>query len=281
MSDTNSIPILTPSQVQSFNDDGVLHVKSAVSSDWVEYLLAFTDRQLEAPSQWVNDGAPGQRRDRMFTDRYLWQKNEEIHRYVLESPCAQLAAQAMGSSSARFYFDHLLVKEPETTAVTPWHQDIPYWPFLGKQVCSVWVALTPATVAGSAMEFVRGSHLDGNYYQPEVFGDRKDHPNAAWTGKSEAVPVPDIDADRSRFDIVGWDVEPGDAIVFSSWVLHGAGGNQSSNQRRVAISTRWLGDDSVWHPHSGADPTVNPEDVSVLPGEYPADDRLFPKVWPA
>ncbi len=271
---------LSKAEIESFQADGVVLANNAISNDWVEKLLQVADQQLQQPGDWSNDGAPGKQRDRMFTDRYLWQKNAVIHDYIHQSPCAELAAQAMRSTSARFYFDHLLVKEPNTNAVTPWHQDIPYWPFLGKQVCSIWVALTPATIEGSAMEFVRGSHLDGNYYLPEVFGNREDHPNAAWTGKSQGVPVPEIDADRKQFDIVGWDVEPGDAVIFSSWILHGAGGNHSPTQRRAAMSTRWLGDDAVWHPHAGADPTVNPADVAVQPGATPSDEKFFPLIWP-
>ncbi len=270
---------LTAQQIKTYQQDGVLKLDQLIDDHWVERLLAVAQQQLDKPGKWANDGAPGQTRDRMFTDRYLWRENAVIREFIFDSACAQIAAQAMHSQSARFYFDHLLVKEPETESATPWHQDIPYWPFLGKQVCSIWVALTPATVAGSAMEFVRGSHLNDTYYKAEVFGKREDHPNANWTGKSQAEPVPDIEANRSAFDIVGWDVKPGDAILFSSWLLHGAPGNASSNQRRVALSTRWLGDDAIWHPHEGADPTVGKDDVCVEPGLYPADDDVFPLVW--
>jgi ectoine hydroxylase-related dioxygenase (phytanoyl-CoA dioxygenase family) len=74
---------------------------------------------------------------------------------------------------------------------------------------------------------------------------------------------------------VGFDVEPGDAIVFSAWTLHGARGN-AGDKWRVALSTRWLGDDAIWSPHPGFDPTVRQEDVSIAPGDHPADDDRFP-----
>ena len=84
---------------------------------------------------------------------------------------------------------------------------------------------------------------------------------------------------RDDFDIVGWNMDAGDVVLFSAWILHGAPGNSSSNRRRAAISTRWLGDDAIWHPHQGADPTVTEHDVCVTPGQYPADDDVFPLVW--
>jgi ectoine hydroxylase-related dioxygenase (phytanoyl-CoA dioxygenase family) len=271
---------LSENEVKAFREDGVAFVPAAVESQWVERLLALVDEQMAQPSKWANDPNPDQGRDRMFTDRYLWQENATINAYIRNSGVAALAGQAMGANKVRFYFDHLLVKEPGTATATPWHQDVPYWPFLGRQICSVWLALTPSTVEGSAMEFVRGSHLDGNYYRPEVFAARENHPND-WTEQGQGVPVPDIEANRPAFDIVGFDVEPGDAVVFSAWTLHGARGNSSQDCRRAALSTRWLGDDASWHPHPGADPTVSEGDVCVQPGDYPADDEVFPLLWQA
>jgi ectoine hydroxylase-related dioxygenase (phytanoyl-CoA dioxygenase family) len=271
---------LSNTQIAEFKSNGAILVKNAVDSDWVERLNKVVTEQLQRPSKWANDANPDSPQNRMFTDRYLWQENDEVKAFVYESGCAEIAAQAMQSSTARFYFDHLLVKEPGTDAVTPWHQDVPYWPFLGKQICSMWVALTKANVAESSLEFIRGSHLANRYYMPEVFGT-KGNPNVAWTKSAEGEPVPPIEANRSAYDIIGFDVEPGDAILFSAWILHWAPGNVSLTKRRAAMSTRWLGDDVIWHPHEGADPTVTQEYVSVLPGEPLGDEPVLPCIWSA
>ena len=270
---------LSQEQIGAFARDGVICVRAAVGTAWIERLLQLAERQMAAPSRWVNDANPGRKHDRLFTDRYLWRDDADVRAFVFESGVAQLAAEAMQSSSARFYFDHLLIKEPGTVTPTPWHQDTPYWPFKGTQICSVWVALGAATVEESALEFVLGSHRDGKYYLPEVFGERKDHPSA-WQRDGSGVPVPPIEQHRADYAIAGWDVEAGDALVFSAWILHGARGNASTTRRRAAISTRWLGDDCTWFPHPGSDPTVTQADVSIAPGEYPADDDRFPRVWP-
>jgi ectoine hydroxylase-related dioxygenase (phytanoyl-CoA dioxygenase family) len=109
----------------------------------------------------------------------------------------------------------------------------------------------------------------------------EDDANFSWQSQGEGESCPDIEADRNNFDIIGWDMEPGDAVIFSAWTLHGAQGNTSSTQRRAAISTRWLGDDVIWQPHSGSDPTVRQEDVSIQPGQAPIDDEVFPEMWHA
>lgn len=269
---------LTLAERHAYETEGVAHIPEAVDPSWVERMLAVAERQLAAPSKWANDGNPGADRNRNFTDRYMWRENSEIGAFIRDSGCARLAAQAMASRGARFYFDHLLIKEPRTAAPTPWHQDIPYWPFMGQQICSIWLALTPCTMENSSLEFVRGSHLDGKYYAPEAFNGPDDG-NVAWMAEAVGDKCPDIEADRDSYDIVGFDVEAGDALVFSAWVVHAARGNTASESRRAALSTRWLGDDAVWYPHPGADPTVKAEDVTVAPGEPPTDNAVFPELW--
>lgn len=266
---------VTPEQIAAYARDGVVKIDRAIDPGFIGPLLELAERQLRAPSRWVTDSNRGAATGRLFTDRYLWRDQPVLRRFVFESGVAELAGRLLGATAARFYFDQLLVKQPATAEPTPWHQDIPYWPFLGTQIGSVWVALTEAKVEESSLEFVRGSHLWNRYYAPVPFGVE-----AGFTADARGDACPQIDAARDEYDIVGFDVEPGDALVFSAWTLHGARGNAGSN-RRVALSTRWLGDDALWHPHPGSDPTVKQEDVSIAPGEYPADDNRFPVVWSA
>ena len=271
---------LSEEEVVSFRTNGVVKVSEAVDPSWIPELLAVADGQLTKPSKWVNDVNAAASENRLFTDRYLWRHNDVIHRFVHDSGCARLAAQAMGSNSARFYFDHLLIKKVNTPTITPWHQDAPYWPFRGKQIASIWLALTPVTVEGSGMEFIRGSHFDDVYYLPEVFGGA-DNKSGQWANEQQGVAVPDIDANREEYDIVNFDMAPGDALIFSAWILHGARGNSSSTQDRVALSTRWLGDDVLWDPREGVDPTVDPAQVLVDPGMPPRDNSFFPEIFSA
>ena len=271
---------LSKEEVVSFRTNGVVKVSGAIDPSWIPELLTVADVQLTKPSKWVNDVNAGASENRLFTDRYLWRHNDVIHRFVHDSGCARLAAQAMGSNSARFYFDHLLIKKVNTPTITPWHQDAPYWPFRGKQIASIWLALTPVTVEGSGMEFIRGSHLDDVYYLPEVFGGAENK-SGQWANEQQGVAVPDIDANREEYDIVSFDMAPGDALIFSAWILHGARGNSSSTQDRVALSTRWLGDDVLWDPREGVDPTVDPAQVLVDPGMPPRDNSFFPEIFSA
>ncbi|MGH1493563.1 MAG: phytanoyl-CoA dioxygenase family protein [Acidimicrobiales bacterium] len=266
--------LVSDAQRATFAADGVVKISNAVDASWIDRLLAVAQRELLDPGEWVSDTNPGAVEDRLFTTRYLWRHDPTIRDFVFDSGIAGLVGELLGSNSMRLYFDHMLVKEPETSAPTPWHQDIPYWPFMGKQIASAWVALTSTTVAESSLEFIRGSNNWDSYYAPESFDAKK----PGWANDSEAEKIPDIEAARSDYDIVGFDVEPGDALIFSSWTVHWSPGNAGPNQR-AAFSTRWLGDDAQWSPHPGCDPIVTQEHVSVEPGLYPADDDRFPVAW--
>lgn len=271
----NAHRTITEQERQTFEADGVVKITQAVDPVWIEQLLSVVDQELDSPGPWITDTNPGAATDRLFTTRYRWRDDPVRRSFIFHSGIAGLVGQLMQSPSVRLYFDHLLVKEPSTEAPTPWHQDIPYWPFLGTKIASAWVALTPSTVAESSLEFVRGSHAWGRYYAPKSF-----NPDVTWKEGSDGIEVPDVDGDRSAFDVIGFDVEPGDALVFSAWALHGAPGNAGSH-RRAAFSTRWLGDDAIWNPQPSSDPTVTAADVSIEPGTYPADDNRFPEVWSA
>ena len=255
-----------------YRENGVVKIEQVVSDELLEKLSSVADSQLANPGPWVTDTNPGATEGRLFTSRYRWETDPAINDFVFKSEVGGIAAALMESSSSRFYFDHLLIKEPLTANPTPWHQDVPYWPFLGKQICSAWVAITEAKVADSSLEFVRGSHAWGSYYAPEAF-DGKD----GWASEFEGEKCPDIEASRSEYEIVGFDVKPGDAIFFSAWIIHGSPGN-SGAKRRAALSTRWLGDDVTWFPHAGCDPTVTDEDTSSVTGQYPDDNQRFPLI---
>jgi ectoine hydroxylase-related dioxygenase (phytanoyl-CoA dioxygenase family) len=279
MSNPSRTDLTTPSQRERFADDGVIKVSGLLDDPWLEALGEYAERELSNRENLGIDTNPGASRDRSFTSRNNWRREPVLQRIITESPVPRCAAELMGATRVRLYFDHLLVKEPATAHPTPWHQDIPYWPFLGRQICSVWVSLSHASIRESSLEFVRASHLANTYYAPTTFSDEP-----SWMNDFDGEPCPDIDADRDAYDIIGFDVEPGDAIVFSAWMLHGAPGN-AGDRRRAAVSTRWLGDDVTWAPHAGSDPIVGPEHVSLEPGDRVDDDRhdhrdVFPIGWP-
>ena len=84
-------------------------------------------------------------------------------------------------------------------------------------------------------QFVRGSHR-GPVYSIDKGAD------------SETAPrMPDIEADRSRWDIVSWATQPGDILAFHPGIIHGGGATKPDGVRRTLV-TVFVGRDARYSP---------------------------------
>ena len=93
---------------------------------------------------------------------------------------------------------------------------------------------------------------------------------------SEAVP--DVEASRDNLTVLGWEMQPGDAVAFAFRTLHGAPANTTRNRRR-AISFRWVGDDARFARRKGKTSPPFPH-LSFEDGA-PFEGPDFPVVWEA
>ena len=101
---------------------------------------------------------------------------------------------------------------------------------------SFWLPLDPVTRESGALSFVAGSHRWERWFQPEPFAKG----GAEYERGEGYEPMPDIDA--GGYDILSWDMEPGDALAFHAMTVHGAGGNLTSGTRRRGYAVRYCGD---------------------------------------
>ena len=190
-----------------------------------------------APGTYKKEYEPEGSQGYFFGDYCNWARIPEYRDFVYNSEAAALAGRLMGSSTARFFHEHVLVKEPLTESRTPWHHDLPYYCIDGTQCVSFWTALDPVPRA-VCLELVAGSHRWGKSFMPKKFV------GVDYRREGEALDtMPDIDARRDEFEIVSFDVAPGDAIAFHFLTVHGAPGNASASARRRAFVHRWVGDD--------------------------------------
>jgi ectoine hydroxylase-related dioxygenase (phytanoyl-CoA dioxygenase family) len=234
----------------AYRAHGVALVRQALPPGWIDRLAMATDQAL-ATSPDDAEIYEGTRANPLsYGELQVWKRLDAFEAAIHEGTLARIAADCMGSPTAQFYYDQLLVKEPGSVRRTPWHQDIPYWKVAGNQICSIWLALD--RIPGiAALEFVRGSHVWGEH-NPQHFLDA-----SPYEGTGLAA-LPNIEDNRSAYDICTFDLEPGDAILFHAAIVHGAPPAGPGGRRR-AWSTRWLGADAVF---------------ADKPGEraFPADD---------
>lgn len=233
---------LPASAIEDFAQNGAILIKG-LFKDWVEPLRHGVDALMANPSPLERSYHPKGDAAPFFQDICNWQRFDDFGAFVFRSPAGKLAAELMGSKTARFFHDHVLVKEPGTSVVTPWHQDLPYYCVEGQKTVSFWVPLDPVSQATS-LQCVAGSHRWG-IHKPKRFDGTDLYAD------DTTVALPDIDAHRDDYTILAWDMEPGDAVAFDFRTVHGASANGLKANRRRVFSARWVGDDAVFADRGG------------------------------
>lgn len=241
---------ISEAEIAAFNQDGVVPIHGAIDSSWLRRLSDAIERDIESPGPFYHGYTPENGEGRFHGNVRLWEGDPDFASFCLESSLPGMASRFLEATKVNLLYDQLFVKEPRTINRTRWHNDQPYWPIRGWQVLSFWVALDDTTYESGALEFVRGSHRWGRWFQPEKFGDTGGH--SGYERNPDYEPMPDLDSARDDYDIVSWDRTPGDMYVFHGLTVHGARGNSSGARRRRGYTVRYTGDDVVYDTSPGS-----------------------------
>lgn len=237
---------LSEQDIETFQRDGVVVVRG-LFADHIETMRAGIQRNMDTPGPYAAENLKPGDQGRFFDDYCNWSRIPEIEHVIHNSKAPEAAAQLMRSETAQLFHDHVLVKEPGTSKATPWHQDGPYYFVAGQQTVSFWAPVDAVTDA--SLRCVAGSHL----WDKAVVPTRWLNEDNFYPDDDAYMPVPDPDAEG--MDIREWSLQPGDAVAFNFWILHGARGNTSAARRR-ALSLRFVGDDARYVERPG--PTSPP-----------------------
>jgi ectoine hydroxylase-related dioxygenase (phytanoyl-CoA dioxygenase family) len=259
----------TPALVAAYQRDGAVCLRGLLDADEIARLRRGIEANLAAPSPRAIVASQPDDPGFFIEDFCNWPDNADYRALACDSPLPQVAALLMRSRSVRLYHDHMLTKEPGTRQKTPWHQDQPYYNVEGHQNVSFWIPADPVART-STLEFVAGSHR-GPWRMPRTFMTQQ----ARWFPEGSLAELPDIEADRAAFPILGWALEPGDVVAFHMLALHAAGGVGPGQRRRV-FSLRYLGDDMRHAPRSWRTSPDFPGLAEALPAGAPLDHPLFP-----
>jgi ectoine hydroxylase-related dioxygenase (phytanoyl-CoA dioxygenase family) len=258
-------------EINSFQRDGAVCLRQLLSADEIDTLRKGIELNLSNLSSRAKVASRSDDPGFFVEDFCTWQNNPFYQNIIFDTQLGAVAAQLMQSQGVRLYHDHLLVKEPGTRQVTPWHQDQPYYNVAGQQNCSFWIPVDPVS-RESTLEFVAGSHLEP-WLMPRSFMDNQ----AKWFPEGSLQELPEIEQSREDFPIIGWDIEPGDVVCFHMLTLHMARGVNTQQRRRV-FSVRFLGDDMIHAPRAWITSPDFPGLIDELPAGSPMDHPLFPVV---
>lgn len=224
--------------INDFKRDGVVVLRDLVNTDSLEKLADGVELNMAKPGPWANEYTPASSTGRFFDDYVNWHRIQQFADVATTGPVPDAALQLMGTREARLFHDHVLVKEADTSEVTPWHHDDPYYGIDGIDNVSIWIPLDPISEE-IALSFISGSHLWNKRFIPRRFADQSEYVRSA----RDFVHLPSADELKTQ-PIITCPVQPGDAVAFHFRTLHSAPGTAGHNvHRRRAVSFRYVGDD--------------------------------------
>jgi hypothetical protein len=267
---TSPLRPISDEDIETYARDGVVCLRNVFDPEWLHAMEGPARRLLIDKEDFgLLPNNPG---------RYMARTMEAFRRFVFESPVGEAAGRALGSKTARFFFDEIFAKGPQSTQATIWHNDRMGWPvsFESTMVPSLWIPLTPITHANSLEVIIGTQHHQDKYW---LFS-----PNARKMIRPEGRPPhPDGEAMRKDPAYAGrfktWEMNVGDMLIVHPWALHYSHGNPTDDWR-IALSVRVFGDDVRWSPRPDCLNIAGVSFDEMIEGEEPGGD-LFPLLWSA
>src|SRR3569833_3220918 len=218
--------MMNAEQRAAYERDGYLLVKGFCSQEETDklYNTAVEDDAMRKNALDLND-LTGKK-----TRQSLWfTPGNDVFGYLTRSEkMVHSVAQLLQNDSAVCHFhSKLMQKEPKVGGAWEWHQDYGYWYknqfMFPDQLISVMVALTKANKENGCLQVIKGSHKLGRI-------------NRGFSGEQVGADMVMVNNALKTMDIVYVEIEPGDALVFHSNLLHRSEAILSDKHRWSIIS---------------------------------------------
>lgn len=258
--------------IRAYETDGVVCLRGVVDPSRMSELIAGCAMAESVASELSyrvgGDGGPS-----FFYDINVSERVNTFKELRDRSRIPDIAQQLMRSDTLGFYFDNLFIKDGNGGAPTPWHEDATFQRINGTHALNFWTAFDQIPSA-TALQFLAGSHLrDEPIFVMNTHFDENQEYEAPIT--DNRTPMPRAEDLTSRFELIWWELEAGDALVWSQRMLHAAPGNTIDRPRR-ALSYVFTGDDAWYNAAPGAtDPNIR--DDALSEGDH-VRSVVFPRI---
>lgn len=209
--------MLSEAAVAAYHRDGYYFPVPVLSQDEVAYFR----RALERHEAKI--GAPLQGNFRHKSHLLFTWVDELVHHPRILDAVEQVLGPNLLCWTTNFF-----IKEAKSPGFVSWHQDAFYWGLSKDDVCTAWVALSPANLESGCMKFVPGSQTQDHLQHVDTF--HKD--NLLSRGQEIAVKV---DTEHT----VDCILNPGEMSLHHVKVVHGSEPNRS-NDRRIGLAIRYI-----------------------------------------
>ncbi len=214
--------ILTAAQLEAYHRDGYLVGPALFDAEEIGLLhrAAKEDRALDDNAFGRADGAGGSVR------LSLWNHpGDDIYGMFARSRRVVDSVGQLLDDEPYHYHSKMIMKQAVTGGAWEWHQDYGYWyenGVLTPNLCSVFIAVDPATRANGCMQVLKGSHHMGRLTHVKI-------------GDQTGADPERVAAACERMELVYVEMAPGDALFFHPNTLHRSDQNRSPNDRWALI----------------------------------------------
>jgi len=218
--------VLSAEQIAAYHRDGYIVIRNFCSAAEIDrlYTTALNDDAMRKNALDLNDQS-GKK-----TRLSLWfTPGNDVFGYLTRSqkmvaPVHQLLD---GDAPVCHFHSKLMQKEPKVGGAWEWHQDYGYWYknqfMFPDQLMSVMVALTKANKENGCLQVIKGSHKLGRV-------------NHGFSGEQVGADMTMVNNALQTMELVYCELEPGDALLFHSNLLHRSEANLSDGPRWSIIS---------------------------------------------
>lgn len=211
--------VLTPEQIQFFQENKFIKLKQVLSAEVLEYFdMVITEKVEELNTMHLPIAQRDTYSKAFLQIMNLWTKSEIIKQLVFSKRLAKIATDLMQVSGVRLYHDQALYKEP-SGGFTPWHADQYYWPLHNDNTVTAWIPLQTTPLEMGPLQFSVKSHTLVNGRELKISDDSEQK-----IGK--ALRINNFQQVNEPFDL-------GEVSFHSGWIFHRAGPNHSQQMRKV------------------------------------------------
>ena len=214
--------IFTAEQLNAYRRDGYLVAPSLFDAEETELLhrAAKEDKALDDNAFGRADGAGGSVR------LSLWNHpGDDVYGMFARSRRVVESVGQLLEDEPYHYHSKMIMKQAVTGGAWEWHQDYGYWyenGVLTPNLCSVFIAVDPATRANGCMQVLKASHQLGRLTHVKI-------------GDQTGADPERVAAACERMELVYVEMAPGDALFFHPNTLHRSDQNRSPNDRWALI----------------------------------------------
>lgn len=248
---------ITDEDIARYQRDGAVLIKGALKPEALRFLETGVEEVYrDLGKRYTRVSSPSGEGETVVRE-YVSQDSPSLRTLMASGVIGEIGATLMQTPSAQLVLDQVFYKTKGPIVATPWHQDTPFLRVRGNDLIRLWFPCDHSPRA-LTVQVVRGSHRWNVVYntsgeQPNetmiVGSGSKSDPNGV--GDAILPPVPDVARYRDSFDILSWDVEPGDALAFQGNMLHGTDGHPGHDRPRRAFAVLLGGPDLHYHAPKG------------------------------